>query len=732
MNDDLSRLKLMQAAGVKLVPMLPGKKQPVAKGWLDAPPTPWAEIKKHVERGGNVARVCGDPDRNVLIDLDPGSPDGLELPGTLSTHTPRGGRHFHYQWPEGVPLPSNNNNGRLAPHVDVKSAKGLAMLPPSKTEDGPYIWADWREAAPAPAWIVERMTPAPRKARGKYTPRPATDLTRECEAVATEPEGHRNDRLNLAAYNLGAVVAAGALDEATVRANLEVAAEAAGLDESDAAATIASGLTDGQEAAQAPGGRVEPVPLQRAVDPAKPYPVADLGETLGGAVRALCEAVQVPEAMAANAVLAVAATGAQYQVDIEIDGRRMPCSLFAVTVARSGDRKSATDRLAQAPLAEAALALRDTWTESMRRHAADHAAWTAARAELLRKHKGSPRPMLAQMLDAVGPEPDRPPRPVLVASDFTTQGVHAHLARDWPTLLLSTSEGGVLLGGYSMNKDNVLATIAAMSGWWDGCLEGARLRGGDGFTEATGRRVSAHLMAQPEVIDKLLGSDIVDAQGLSARLLVAWPESRMGERLYRAQDVRQDPRFVVYHERMREILEEPLQWADPEDHGKGLALRVLRLTPEARALWTAFHDEIETRLRGDLEGISSWGAKAAEHAARIAGVLALVDATQAVSGPVMAGAIELTRYYLGEAARAKGLAVVDRVVTQQAQVLEFVQSKGGRATASEIMSTGPAWVRTGKALQEVMSELVAGGHLLYEVKQPKGGGRAQRAWRLAV
>jgi hypothetical protein len=70
------------------------------------------------------------------------------------------------------------------------------------------------------------------------------------------PAGQRNHALNAAAYSLGQLVPAGALRQDRVVALLTAAAEAAGLQPSEIAATIASGMSAGMK-------RPRPLPERR-------------------------------------------------------------------------------------------------------------------------------------------------------------------------------------------------------------------------------------------------------------------------------------------------------------------------------------------------------------------------------------------------------------------------------------------------------------------------------------
>ena len=94
-----------------------------------------------------------------------------------------------------------------------------------------------------------------------------------------------------------------------------------------------------------PPAEYGPAPLPDVVGRA-PYPLDALGPLLGGAAAAIAEAVRAPPELAAQSVLAVAGFAAQDKANITMDGRTYPLSLFLITVAESGDRKTACDRVA--------------------------------------------------------------------------------------------------------------------------------------------------------------------------------------------------------------------------------------------------------------------------------------------------------------------------------------------------------------------------------------------------
>jgi hypothetical protein len=100
--------------------------------------------------------------------------------------------------------------------------------------------------------MVELLLPPPpapprpiRLAQASLKPYVLAAIEGEAREVAAAPAGQRNDRLNLASYRLGQLVGAGLVWEASVTEVLRLAAQAAGLGEREALATIHSGLRAG-------------------------------------------------------------------------------------------------------------------------------------------------------------------------------------------------------------------------------------------------------------------------------------------------------------------------------------------------------------------------------------------------------------------------------------------------------------------------------------------------------
>jgi hypothetical protein len=200
----------------------------------------------------------GEPSDLWVLDCDvsgDGSPAGERSAAALgivpaehphAIRTRRGGWHLPYRWRADLP---RNTSGRL-PGIDSRGEGGYVIA-----------WNVERLVAAAtdpnlpepPETLVNALSPPlpePPKANGhdhgtisdRYV---GAAVDAECRAVAGAPEGQRNNRLNIASYNLGQLIGAGVLGRGEAERHLLAAALTAGLPHPEALATIRSGLEAG-------------------------------------------------------------------------------------------------------------------------------------------------------------------------------------------------------------------------------------------------------------------------------------------------------------------------------------------------------------------------------------------------------------------------------------------------------------------------------------------------------
>ncbi|PVE25956.1 hypothetical protein DC522_01575 [Microvirga sp. KLBC 81] len=450
-----------------------------------------------------------------------------------------------------------------------------------------------------------------------------------------------------------------------------------------------------------------PIPLFPLLPPAERYPIEALGPVLAPAARAIARKVQVPEAIAGQAVLAAAALAAQAHADVLLPyGQTRPLSLFLVTIAASGDRKSTADNEALWPIRRREKTLKEEHESANQAWSIAFAAYSAQKRKI-ENAKNMDFEARKAALTALGPEPEMPLYPFLTVPEPTIEGLVKAWAAAPAALGIFTAEGGQFIGGHGMSQDNRLRTAAAYSEIWDGHPI-KRIRSLDGVSILVGRRLSMHLMVQHEAAAQFLSDPLLRDQGLLSRVLVAAPESIAGTRLYRDPLPEDDAAIRAYAARILSILEAP--WPLAEGCSNELAPRVLRMTEEAAAAWRSFHDHIESQCGPgrDLRPIQDFAAKSAEHAARIAGVLTIVADRQAteIGTPAMHAALTLADWYVAEALRLQRAARTDPRLKVAQQLLDWLRERGEDVIDfREILRCGPAPVRTKNKAEEALAIL---------------------------
>jgi len=433
-----------------------------------------------------------------------------------------------------------------------------------------------------------------------------------------------------------------------------------------------------------------PRPLLEQQITSLPYPVAALGDLLGPAVERMADVIGVPCAMAAQSVLATAALASQAHANVHLDGRTYPLSLYLLTVACSGDRKSAVDQVA---LQAARDWERQQWIaygEQLKAH----------RAAMSITAKSATAKKSAQLAPDAQPEPVQPR---LLSTEPTIEGLIKNLCHGLPSMGLFSDEGGQFLGGSTMSKDNMIKAITHLSTLWDGSpIDRSRAMAGESL-RAYDRRLSMHLMLQPLLANRLLQNAEAKDQSILGRCLISWPERLVGQRLYKAVDLTQDPKVRLYQQRIAALMQKP--WSRHRDGGLNPA--ILELSPHARDAWTAIHDTIECESGefGELVNVQSAAGKAAANVLRMAGVLAMVEESAVLEEVHIQRASTVMDYYLAEIQRLTEQEPLNKLRAEADRLLRWlVQKNWPPFRIRDLTRNGPRFAR--KSTQHTAALLV--------------------------
>ena len=422
-----------------------------------------------------------------------------------------------------------------------------------------------------------------------------------------------------------------------------------------------------------------PRPLIESNPVAQPYPVQALGGILGPAVERMAEVIGVPQALAAQSVLAASALATQGHAGLQLDGRNYPLSLYLITVAASGDRKTAADRCALLPA-------RQWEREQWQCYREQLARYRAVQRQAQRINPADPDSANDVLLEA------EPSAPRLITTDPTIEALIKGLCLDLPSMGLFCDEGGQFLGSSTMSRDNRLKAVTTLSSLWDGSpIDRARSMVGESL-RAYDRRLSLHLMLQPYLAMQLLSDPLLQGQGILGRCLMTWPTSLAGQRSYQAVDLSKDAALKRYHHSLSALFHRP--WSLSPDGA--LQLSLLTLSPLARRRWIDLHDAIEAQLGefGELASVRPSGSKAADNLLRIAGILAVVEESSVVEVDHIQRASALVGYYLTEIQRLTEQEPVCRVKEEADRLLRWLQVKDWKHfSIRELNRNGPRFAR---------------------------------------
>lgn len=456
---------------------------------------------------------------------------------------------------------------------------------------------------------------------------------------------------------------------------------------------------------------------------------------LGDIAAAACGSLQVPATMVVGLALSVLSACVQRRYVAEVhDGHHEPGSVWSLTIAVSGSRKSAVHSLFCAPV--------DAWTrrsgERMSREiAANNARITVAEATIKRLEAQAGKsddPQERERLrlaiaEEMASKPERMFAPRAYVSEATVERVQALLVEQRGRIAVLSDEAGLLS---SLNSNYGGAGGPS----YDVCLHGHS--GGDFHLERMSR--SAHiqraavtigLAIQPDLVNELAGSNKFKASGMAARFLYFIPRPFVGGR-----DVRRFAKIPAdVRDRYARCIDELLP--NPMD-GPNLPPRVVPLSPGALELWFDFAQECETGLAegGALAAISDFGAKLAGTAARIALLFELVmagPAPDAVGEDSMARAIALCHQLVPHARAAYRLLAADESDRDADHVLRWIMRETERTGVRESVKQADihfalrARFTKRERLAAALQRLQSNGCLRHTVVKNQGA-RASDVW----
>ncbi len=439
----------------------------------------------------------------------------------------------------------------------------------------------------------------------------------------------------------------------------------------------------------------EPLAILQSLTSSSKYPVEAFPPVIKNAVLAIHKQVQAPIAMCAQSLLAAATVSVQGMINVETFGGRRPVSNFFLTIGASGERKSACDKIALKGLREFEVEEQKAYAIDISKYMLEVEAYETNK-QLVKKRNSKSHDDLKSALANLEDRPKKPIHPLLLCDDPTFAGLIKQLEQGYPCVGIFNDEGGQFLGGHGMRSESRQEMLTGLSRIWDGeAIRRTRVK--DDLIMLPNRRVSVHLMVQPQIAQELLNDGMAIDQGFLSRFLVCYPESMMGYRVSQTLSQVEQDQVNFFQNTQRQHLNRLSGVLNVNDNE--LKPKTMRLSPEARGAVGKRVAEIEAELKpeGSLRPISGIANKACELAIRIAGVLSYFSNPDSleISSTIMMDGIKLSDYYLSEAKRLYDSGLTNPLL-QEAELLRHWlvnQWKEPCISVSEMCQFGPSKFR---------------------------------------
>ncbi|MCX4972180.1 YfjI family protein [Streptomyces sp. NBC_00620] len=473
----------------------------------------------------------------------------------------------------------------------------------------------------------------------------------------------------------------------------------------------------------------EPV---RLTPPAPPTLDVKLLGGIGEMAQAVADSLQVPVDIPAwfGMAAASAAVGGRRTVSPKPDWFE-PVTLYSMTVAAPGEKKSPSRAAMVAPLSE----------EEQRRKAEDRysvardqqerriaeACVKAAEDKVIKASNVTKRQAARTDLDAVRDEMEQLGEPKvptqMLADDTTPEAAAEVMAEQGERLAVISAEGG-FLGNISGRYSNLPNLEIVLKSWSHEPHTVNRKSGPPLFL--TRPNLTLALAVQPGLLTGLGDmAEVFESRGLTGRFIFSVPLSMVGQRTYDTVPIPDDVRRR-YADRLARMI--AVVWDDSE-------VREMSLDEDAQGIFKAFWQEWERRhlVPGELTSVEGWSKKLPGQLLRLAAIMTLFDAPDCmtVSGETMANTVALVPYLLAHARLVVDLMSAEKQskLGPARAVLDWLRKKHpeGALTAEDVKRgvAGQSWFQDTDSARQALDVLERHGWIRW-LPAPERTGRQGR------
>ncbi|WP_434782373.1 DUF3987 domain-containing protein [Ferrovum myxofaciens] len=380
-----------------------------------------------------------------------------------------------------------------------------------------------------------------------------------------------------------------------------------------------------------------PQPLAAKIEPAEPYPLDALPDSIRAAIEEVVGFVKAPVPLVASSALAALSLACQAHIDAKrAEKLHGPVGVFLLTIADSGDRKSTCDGFFTQAIRDYVQAQAESAKPAQEIYRAELKAWKAKcdgvqeKIRQLAKNNKPTADMESALRGLEHNKPEQPRVPRLLYADATPEALAYSLSKQWPSGGVVSAEAGIVFGSHGMGKDSLMRNLGLLNQLWDGTSLTIDRRSSESFT-VRGARLTVALQVQEQTLREFFtrSGALARGTGFLARFLVAWPESTQGQRPFTDPPANW-PHLAAFHRRIATILDQPV----PIDEDGALTPAMLSLAPDAKAAWVEYYNGIERELSssGEFYDVRDVASKSADNAARLAALFQMFEESKDAIG----------------------------------------------------------------------------------------------------
>lgn len=399
-------------------------------------------------------------------------------------------------------------------------------------------------------------------------------------------------------------------------------------------------------------------------------------------------------------------------------GDTHPVSLYLLTLADSGERKSTVEKILMAPLYTRQHELEKEFRADVAKYNESFPAWKVIDDALKKKLKNDVSKGLDRSASsrAVGEHsinmPTRPNNKKLILSDVTSAAIKECLSAHNSVGVFSDEAGSLLRG-------DLLSDAPFLNSMWSGSSRSVD-RGSRPSLFIEQPRLSLSLMVQPDLFDDYIVREgkAARASGFFARCLICQPDSMAGSRVvanFNTIDNHLAESIQCFHSRISALLEETKKRKTEGDERF-----CLEFTQSAKEIWWTQYNDLERQIgeRGALNPFKDFVSKYVENLSRITACIAYFEGDHIIDYKHVTGSIKIMNWYLGQFANVFSPLKFANQEYKDSEVLwRWLQSNFNfwmlnKIKKNDILQLGPMAVRKKERLEQALALLQVQGKLV--------------------